>query len=165
MKITKYSTAIALTFLLFLGACSNSTEPTETPTTETSTTESTTTESTAPETTTTTETDDHSAPAQGGQVLEVGAYHLEFVAAPEGTGTHLDLFLQTGDTHEAIADAVVKAQVQLPDGSQKEVDLTYDAEGKHYAGLLPEAAAGDYQVAILTEIKGEKVNGRFNFTK
>jgi len=108
---------------------------------------------------------DHSAPNQGGQVVEVGAYHLELVTAPEASGTHLDLFLQKGDTHEAIEGATVTGQVQLPDGTQKEVEFEYDAEGEHYTAMLPEAASGEYKVAILTDINGEKVNGRFSFTK
>jgi hypothetical protein len=111
------------------------------------------------------EPSDHSAPAQGGQVVETGDYHLELVALPEASSTHLDLFLQTGDTHEAVEGAAVTGQIQLPDGSQKEVDFEYDAEGEHYTALLPEAASGEYKVVILTDIKGEKVNGRFSFTK
>lgn len=31
--------------------------------------------------------------------------------------------------------------------------------------MLPETGSGEYKVAILTDINGEKVNGRFNFTK
>ncbi len=108
---------------------------------------------------------DHSAPTQGGQVVETGAYHLELVALPEASSTHLDLFLQTGDTHEAVEGATVIGQVQLPDGSQQEVSFEYDAEGKHYAALLPETASGEHKVVILTNINGEKVNGRFSFTK
>lgn len=108
---------------------------------------------------------DHSAPTQGGQVVEVGNYHLELVTAPEASGTHLDLFLQSGDTHEAIEGATVTGQVRLPDGTPKEVAFEYDAEGEHYTAMLPEAAAGEYQIAVLTDINGEKVNGRFTFTK
>lgn len=108
---------------------------------------------------------DHSAPQQGGQVVETGAYHLELVALPEAGSTHLDLFLQTGDTHEAVEGATVTGQVQLPNGTQKQVDFEYDAEGKHYAALLPETESGEYKVVILTDISGEKVNGRFSFTQ
>lgn len=32
----------------------------------------------------------HSKPNQGGQVVESGKYHLEFVPAPEANGTHID---------------------------------------------------------------------------
>ncbi len=102
-------------------------------------------------------------PNQGGQVVESGAYHLELVTLPEENGVHLDFFLQKGDNHEAIPDAKVKAQVKFPDGTQKALDLEYDASGKHYAILLPTKVPGEYQVAILSDIKGERVNGRFNF--
>jgi hypothetical protein len=108
--------------------------------------------------------DTHGKPKQGGQVIESGAYHLELVAAGEGD-IHLDFFLQKGDTHEAVADAKVTAQVQFPDGTQKSFDLTYDAPEKHYTVKLSSKLAGEYKVAILTDIKGEKVNGRFSFKR
>ena len=100
---------------------------------------------------------------QGGQVIESGLYHLELVTAKESTGTHIDFFLQKGDNHEAIPNAKVTAQVQLPDGSQKSLPMTYDAGDKHYTAILPSATAGEYKVAILSDINGEKVNGRFSF--
>ena len=100
---------------------------------------------------------------QGGQVVESGVYHLELVTGKETSGTHLDLFLQKGDNHEAIPNAKVTAQVQLPDGSQKSLDMKYDAGEKHYTAMLPGAIAGEYKVAVLSDINGEKVNGRFSF--
>ena len=102
---------------------------------------------------------------QGGQVVEVDNYHLELVPEPEANGTHIDLYLQRGDSHEAIPGAQVTAQVELPDGTQQSLDMEYDAEGEHYAALLPSDAAGEYKVAILSDISGEKVNGRFSFTR
>lgn len=104
-------------------------------------------------------------PSQGGQVVESGPYHLEFLSFKEEGGTHLDFYFQTGDTHEAIPNANVTAQIQLPDGTQKKLPLTYDAEGKHYAALLPETAPGQYQIKITSEINGEKVDGRFSFNR
>lgn len=104
-------------------------------------------------------------PQAGGQVVESGPYHLEFVPEPEADGTHMDFFLQKGDNHEAIPNANVTAQVQLPDGTSKTIDMTYDAEGKHYTALLPEKAAGEYKVVILSEVNSEKVNGRFTFNR
>lgn len=41
----------------------------------------------------------------------------------------------------------------------------YDDDGKHYAVLLPSNAAGEYKVAVLSDIKGEKMNGRFSFKR
>jgi len=102
---------------------------------------------------------------QGGQVVESGIYHLEFLPLIEADSIHLDFFLQKGDSHEAISDAKVTAQVQLPDGTQKTLDLKYDADGKHYGVQLPSKAVGEYKLAILSDIKGEKVNGRFSFKK
>jgi hypothetical protein len=47
----------------------------------------------------------------------------------------LELFLQKGDNHETIPNAKVTAQVQLPDGSQKSVNMAYDAAGKYYCQI------------------------------
>src|SRR4028118_1379155 len=104
-------------------------------------------------------------PQKGGQVVESGPYHLEFVPEKEDKGTHLDFYLQKGDNHEAVPNAKVTAQIQLPDGTQKTLPLTYDAEGKHYAALFPEKAAGQYQVKVTSDMDGKKVDGRFNFSQ
>ncbi|WOD39693.1 hypothetical protein [Nodosilinea sp. E11] len=99
----------------------------------------------APETVAAENTDDHSAATKGGQVVETGAYHLELVPVPEADGIHLDLYLQTGDTHEAVADATVVAQVQLPDGTQQALPMEYDAAGEHFFAFLPSQAAGNIE--------------------
>ena len=142
--------------LIVLGACSNSnqaTNPEESP-------------AATPEATAETEQSDQAGASQaGGQVVESGPYHLEFVPMKEANGTHLDFYLQKGDTHEAIPNAKVTAQVQSPDGTQKTVPLSYDAEGKHYTAMLPEKATGQYQVRVVSDISGEKVNGRFSFSQ
>lgn len=100
---------------------------------------------------------------KGGQVVEAGAYHLELVPEKGEKGTHLDLYLQTGDNHEAVPNAKVTAQVQSPDGTQKNLSFKYDPSGKHYTTLLPGKATGQYQMKVTADIKGEKVNGRFSF--
>ncbi|MBF2026719.1 MAG: hypothetical protein IGS48_08135 [Oscillatoriales cyanobacterium C42_A2020_001] len=105
----------------------------------------------------------HTHGGQGGQVVESGPYHLELVTAKEATTTHIDFFLQKGDNHEPIPNAKVTAQVQLPDGSQKSLLMKYDAGDKHYTAILPSANSGEYKVAILTDINGEKVNARYSF--
>jgi len=144
--------------LLFLGACSNnnqtsnpSSSPAASPQTTSQTTEKSETKTYHPEV------------SQGGQVVEVGAYHLELITEKEDSGTHLDLYLQKGDNHEAIPNANVTAQVQLPDGSVKNLELKYDADGKHYTALFPEEATGQHQVKMTADINGEKVDGRFSF--
>ncbi|MGQ4646457.1 hypothetical protein [Lyngbya aestuarii] len=103
--------------------------------------------------------------SQGGQVVESGPYHLELLPIVENQGVHLDFFLQNGDDHQAIPDANVKAQIQSPGGESQTVDFTYDAADKHYEAVLPQAEPGEYQVAVQTDINGEKVNGRFSFKK
>ncbi|MBW4622301.1 MAG: hypothetical protein KME17_23475 [Cyanosarcina radialis HA8281-LM2] len=154
MKSLKISLLLVGTLgLLLLGACQ------KTSTSSSSTISPTTSVSPA------TKTASSSQPQKGGQVVESGAYHLEFVPEPGEEGTHLDLYLQKGDNHEAIPNAKVTAQVQLPDGTQKTLNLPYDAEGKHYAALFPGKASGQYQVKITADIQGEKADGRFNFTR
>lgn len=150
--------------LIFLGACGNNNQPTDS---ESSPTSAQPAESTAQQTDAAkTESSGHApVPQAGGQVVESGSYHLEFVPLQENNGTHLDFYLQKGDNHEAIPNAKVTAQVQLPDGTQKTLPLTYDAEGKHYAALLPGKAAGQYQVKITSDIDGKKVDGRFSFSQ
>lgn len=161
--------------LIFLAACSNETRATNSsntnsavatanPATSSSTTTATTTTTTQPKSEASAKTN-HPQTSQGGQVIESGLYHLELVPISEANGTHIDFFLQKGDTHEAISDAKVTAQIQLPAGEQKTLDLDYDAAGKHYAGFLPEKATGEYKVVMLTDIKGEKINGRFAFNR
>jgi hypothetical protein len=149
--------------LIFLGACGNNNQATN----ANSENSPTPAKSTAqPTDTAKTESSGHAAkPLKGGQVVESGPYHLEFVPVKEDKGTHLDFYLQTGDNHEAIPNAKVTAQIQLPDGTQKTVDLPYDAAGKHYAALVPATAVGQYQVKITSDIDGEKVDGRFSFSK
>ena len=80
--------------------------------------------------------------SKGGQVVESGGYHLEFVSEVEKSGTHLDFYLQKSDNYETISKAKVTAQIQLPDGTQKSLPLAYDAGGKHYAALLPGTSIG-----------------------
>ena len=109
--------------------------------------------------------DQPGTPQAGGQVVESGPYHLEFVPETEADGTHMDFFLQKGDNHEAISNANVTAQIQLPDGTQKTLPLTYDAEGKHYTAILTGNASGQHQVKITSDINGKKVDGRFSFNK
>jgi hypothetical protein len=150
--------------VLVLGACSNnSSTPSQTGNTSSSTpapTTETANPSPAPEAL----KSDNTASKQGGQVVKAGDYHLEFVPSKEGDGTHLDFFLYKGDSTEVIPDAKVVARVEFPDGTQKEIPLKYEAAGKHYGEKLSGGSvAGDYKVAILTDINGEKVNGRFSF--
>ncbi|HEY9849144.1 MAG TPA: hypothetical protein V6D28_06780 [Leptolyngbyaceae cyanobacterium] len=148
--------------LLFLGACSNGT----TTSNQTSSPAASQPESSNSATSTsTTAKTEHPSESKGGQVVESGPYHLELVPEKEASGTHLDFYLQKGDNHEAIPNAKVAAQIQLPDGTQKTLDFKYDADGKHYTVLLPGTTPGQYQVKMTADINGEKVNGRFNFSK
>lgn len=150
--------------LIFLGACGNNNQAANS---ESSPTIAKPAESTVqPTNADKTESSGHAAkPLKGGQVVESGPYHLEFVPMKEDKGTHLDFYLQKGYNHETIPNAKVTAQVQLPDGTQKTLDLPYDAVGKHYAALLPATATGQYQVKIISDIDGEKVDGRFSFNQ
>jgi hypothetical protein len=145
--------------LLFLGACSSSNQAS----TSSSSAVSAFPQSAAPSSSDAEYEKERASMSGKGQVVEVGAYHVELVPEKEANSIHLDVFLQKGDTHEPISDAKVKAQVTTPNGTQKSLDLTYDLAGKHYTAKLPDPAAGEYQVAVLSEVKRGKVNARFNF--
>ena len=154
--------------LLLLGACSKESKTSDsatpnptTPTVETAPPAATT----SPTTTTAKAESSKGGKSNGGQVVESGKYHLEFVPEKGSNETHLDLYLQKGDTHEAIANAKVTADVQLPDGKLKAIPLSYDASGKHYAAVLQEKLTGQYQVKITATIGNEQADGRFNFDR
>ncbi|MBW4457391.1 MAG: hypothetical protein KME55_34685 [Nostoc indistinguendum CM1-VF10] len=149
--------------ILFLGACSNANQAANTENSPTASTLITPAPSVSASPAT--KTDSEHGASHGGQVVETGSYHLEFVPDKEANGTHIDLYLQTGDNHETVPNAKVTAQVQLPDGKQKTIPFTYDAKDKHYTGLLNEKASGQYQVKINADIKGEQATGRFNFNR
>ncbi|MEG5057932.1 hypothetical protein QUB60_05765 [Microcoleus sp. A2-C5] len=159
MKTLKSSLIIlASGGLLFLGACGGD-KTSDTNTTPPPPPAASQPASSAPATTSA------ATGAKGGQVVNSGAYHLEFVPEKESTGTHLDLYLQKGEKKEPVADAKVTAQVQLPNGKQQTLALKYDPEGKHYAVVFPGKEPGQYPVKVNADIKGEKVDGRFTFTQ
>ncbi len=145
--------------LLFLGSCNANTE--NSPTAATSS--STQTPSIA--TSSTNKTEEKHGESHGGQVVETGDYHLEFVPEKEATATHLDLYVLKGKNHQTVPDAKVTAQIQLPDGKQKTIVFTYDAKDKHYTAKITEKGIGQYQVKVTADVKGEKINGRFTFNQ
>ncbi|MFQ4143680.1 hypothetical protein [Chlorogloeopsis sp. ULAP02] len=150
--------------LIFLGACSNSNQTASTDKNTSVTSNSSSGSPTASVSPATKTNNEHGA-SKGGQVVETGAYHLEFVPEKDANGTHMDLYLLRGDNHETVPNAKVTAQVQLPDGKQKNVPFNYDAKGKHYTGLLSEKATGQYQVKVTADVGGKKIDGRFSFNK
>ncbi|BAY37014.1 hypothetical protein NIES2111_13480 [Nostoc sp. NIES-2111] len=164
MKLLKSSLIlIGSVGLLFLGACSNNNQAANTgnsPVASTSTNQNPDVSGSP-----TTKTDGGHGASKGGQVVETGTYHLEFVPEKETNGTHMDLYLLTGDNHETVPNAKVTAQVQLPDGKQTTIPFTYAAKDKHYTALLNEKASGQYQVKVTANIKGEQATGRFNFNR
>ena len=98
---------------------------------------------------------------QGGQIIETGVYHLELLTTKTADGVKLVFLLQQGDAHAAVPNANVTAQVQLPDGNQKMLKFQYDTTDKAYLAMLPGTLNGEAKIAILSDISGEKVNGRF----
>jgi hypothetical protein len=148
--------------LLLLGACSKEAKTSD----SASNNAATPTAETAPPAATTAKAESSKGgKSNGGQVVESGKYHLEFVPEKASNETHLDLYLQKGDTHEAVANAKVTADVQLPDGKLKTIPLSYDASGKHYAAVVKEKVTGQYQVKITAKIGSEQADGRFNFDR
>jgi hypothetical protein len=153
--LTSNLISLASVALLFIGACSNGNQTANTENTSNKT----------PTAVNSPVSKSNHGSTRGGQVVETGKYHLEFLAEKEAAGNHLDLYLLTGDTHETVPDAKVMAQVQLPDGKEKTVPFTYSAKDKHYTGMLNEKTSGQYQVRVTADVKGEKVNGRFSFNR
>ncbi len=152
--------------LLFLGACSNDNQATNSNSTPTTSPVASKPDSASPAASpAATAKTEHTKTSQGGQVVESGAYYLEFLTQKQATGTHLDLYLKKGDKREPVPDAKVIAQVQLPNGKQQTLELKYDAEGKHYYGIFPGQEAGKYSVKVTADINGEKVDGRFTFSQ
>ncbi len=151
--------------LLFLTSCSNANQTTNTENTPTAATTTTPKPSVTASPATKKDSNHDHGESKGGQVVETGKYHLEFLADQETNGTHLDFYVLTGDKHEIVPDAKVTAQVQLPDGQQKTIPFKYDAKDKHYHGLLNEKTSGQYQLKITANIKGETATGRFNFNR
>ncbi len=167
MKALKSSLVILGSIgLLFLGACSKGDQASDKNSSQASSPVASQPASSAPTAApaTTAKTEQPKA-SKGGQVVESGAYHLEFVPEKEDTGTHLDLYLQKSDKHEPVPNAKVTAQVQLPNGKQQTLALKYDADGKHYTVLFPVKTAGQYPVKMTADINGEKVDGRFSFNQ
>ncbi|MBD2078477.1 hypothetical protein [Leptolyngbya sp. FACHB-17] len=162
MQLKMNITAISAIGLLFLGACSSGNQATNSTSSPTAAAPAETQPS-PPAGSSAKSASSGNHGGQGGQVIESGPYHLELVSKKEAAQTHIDFFLQKGDNHEPIPDAKVIAQVQLPDGSQKSLDMKYDASDKHYTAILPSATPGEYKAVILSDISGEKVNGRFSF--
>lgn len=163
MQLRVKAVTIVTFGLVFLGACSSGNPTTTTNATPSAESQPATSSPTSADKLTAAKPGSHGG--QGGQVIESGPYHLELLTVKEAGGTHIDFFLQKGDSHAPIPNAKVTAQVQLPDGSQKALDLKYDAAGKHYYAVLPGTVAGEYKVTILSDIQGEKVNARYTFKR
>lgn len=152
--------------LLFLGACSQGEKASEPNNSQTPAPVASAPASSAPSAApAAADKTGHPSTSKGGQVVESGAYHLEFLSQKEANGTHLDLYLQKGDQHEPVPNAKVSAQVQLPNGKQQTLALKYDPAGQHYAVVFPEKQPGNYPVKVTADIDGKKVDGRFTFNQ
>ena len=162
MKLLTSGIIVLASAGLLLGACSKESKTSDSATQNAA---APTAETAPPATNTAKAEGSKGGKSQAGQVVESGKYHLEFVPEKGTNETHLDLYLQKGDTHEAIANAKVTADVQLPDGKQQTIPLAYDASGKHYAAVVKEKVTGQYQVKITAIIGNEKADGRFNFDR
>jgi hypothetical protein len=143
---------------LFLNACTNSPQ-------EKANTTSTTTAPFPSPSAATKDKDKKDGHSHGGQIVESGQYHLELVTEKEDQGIHLHFHLEKGEKHEPVGNAKVTAQVQLPDGSQKNIDFQYDAKEKVYAANMPSKPAGQYQLKLTANIGSEQVNGRFTVSQ
>jgi hypothetical protein len=155
------STCLALTACLILGACSTGAKlPSDRAASPTPTkpAQSPTLAQTEP-------TASHGKVHPGGTTIETNGIHLELVPEKAADKTHLDLYVQTGATHQPIPTAKVIAQIQSPEGKQQSLEMKYATEDKHYTAIVPGKVAGQYQVKITADLSGKKVDGRFTFDR
>ncbi len=151
--------------LLVLGACSQSEKAADNPDSKSTQPETASTAPPSAERAAATPPTEQGKSRPGGTTIETNGIHLELVPEKSADKTHLDLYVEKSDNHQPIPTAKVVAQVQAPDGKQQSLDMKYDAEGKHYAAVLPGKTAGQYQVKITADISGKKVDGRFTFDR
>ena len=104
-------------------------------------------------------------PHHGGTTIETNGIHLEMLPAKEADKTQLNLYVDQGEHHEPIPNAKIVAQVQTPDGKQQSLDMKYADADKRYTVALPGKIAGKYQVKIMADISGKKIDGRFTFDR
>ena len=153
MFFSKFVSSGLLLGALFLTACDSKTATTES------------SPSTAPSLAASTASAAPTGKTQSGMVAEVDGIHLQQKPEKAADETHLDLFVQTSDSHSSITDAKVVAIVQSPDGKEQSIPMKYAAADKHYTGVVPGKAAGQYQVKVTAEVKGKPVAGRFSFSR
>ncbi len=91
--------------------------------------------------------------------VKVGDYSMELESHKVGNNLHFNFHMHKGK--DEIADAKVTAQLQMPDGSQKSLEMPFSPAEKAYVAKLESPAAGEYKVAVLSDLKGEKMNARF----
>jgi hypothetical protein len=150
---------LALSGLLILGACNKGEKTAEN--VEPAPAKTETAPSSAPAAT----SGEHGKPHPGGTTIETQGIHLEMVPEKAADKTHLDLYVQKGDTHAPIPTAKVVAQIQAPDGKQQSLNMKYSADDKHYTAIVPGKMAGQYQVKITADVSGKKLDGRFTFDR
>ncbi|MDJ0581398.1 hypothetical protein [Crocosphaera sp.] len=107
----------------------------------------------------------HGKHSQTEQMVKSGEYTLKLVTVPNDKGIHLAFYLQEGEGNKEVKTAQVQGQLQLPNGEQKTIPLNYEADRNHYHGMLSETESGEYQVTILSDINGEKINQKFSFKR
>jgi hypothetical protein len=168
MKVITTSLITLTSISLLLGACATNEQAPNTQNTITTSTEKT---EPKPETTDrpteAAKTDKDGGHGAGGhhqgQVVQSGKYHFELNPDLDKDSIHLDTTVHD-DSDQAIANAKLVAQVQLPDGTNQTLPILYSTEEKKYTAKLPVSkTTGDYKVTIQAEIDGEKINTRFSF--
>lgn len=104
-----------------------------------------------------------SSVSQGGQVVEVANYDLELVTTAENNDAHLDFYLQTRDDYQNVPNADVMADIQLPDGTQRQFTFEYDTQQEHYTFDLRNVLEEQYQMKVTVNFSVEIVSSEFYF--
>jgi hypothetical protein len=97
--------------------------------------------------------------------IESDGIQLVFSPSTEANQTHVDVFVQKVGSREPIPTAKITMQVQTPNGQTQNIPVKYDAAGKHFGGVVPGAAAGQYQVKVSAVVDGKTLDGRFSFNR
>jgi membrane fusion protein, heavy metal efflux system len=101
------------------------------------------------------------------QVLESETQLMEVKAVAARAASRLDFLQAESQLQKAQSDvSLARSRIQLSQASYetrlKQLGASANPDGTIMI-KAPRTAAGDYAVAILSDINGEKVNGRFSF--
>jgi len=115
---------------------------------------------TTPDATTSTTPLDLGGPA----AIQIEDYTFRISNSVEGQKGHIDLYLTKGSANEHVPGAAIELTLTAPDGHIETINMTEDAQNKHYAGTATLDHTGEYQVAARTSVNKKTFTPRFTIT-